>query len=152
MDVSCVSVHTRCTSPQMAGAFLRYMIRGRTVQPSLRTLQLKHSRFVFSNPMYFATFLQCTATENLDQAQNLQAWRFAVCFATQRQAMSRRILRLSHSDSAPSAAGAKTYDEDDGPSIFSSDFASEDAQPCTKPSKIKGQSAAPQKRGHNLLF
>ena len=29
----------------------------------LWTLQLKHLRVVFSNPMYFAIFLQCTVTE-----------------------------------------------------------------------------------------
>ena len=62
--------------------------------------------------------------------------------------MSRRIFHFSHTDTAPSAAGAKTDDEDDVPSIFSSDSASEDAQPFTKSSKIKGQSAAPQPRGH----
>ena len=53
--------------------------------------------------------------------------------------MSRRIFRCSHTDTAPSAAGAKTDDEDDIPSTFSSDSASEDAQPSTKSSKIKGQ-------------
>ena len=63
--------------------------------------------------------------------------------------MSRRIFRCSHTDSAPSAAGAMTNDEDDVPSIFSTDSASEDAQPSMKSSKIKGQSAAPQQRGHN---
>ena len=63
--------------------------------------------------------------------------------------MSRRICHCSHTGSAPSAAGAETEDEDDVPSIFSSDSISEDAQPSTKSSKIKGQSAAPQPRGHN---
>ena len=46
--------------------------------------------------------------------------------------MSRRIFHCSHSNSASSAVGAKMDDEDDAPSIFSTDFASEDAQPCTK--------------------
>ena len=46
--------------------------------------------------------------------------------------MSRRIFRCSHTDTAPSAAGAKTDDEDVVASIFSSDSASEDAQPSTK--------------------
>ena len=63
--------------------------------------------------------------------------------------MSRRIFHCSHTDSAQSAAGEKTYDEDDVPSIFSSDSSSEDAQPSTKSSKIKGQSAAQHPRGHN---
>ena len=53
--------------------------------------------------------------------------------------MSRRIFRFSHTESAPSAAGAKTDDGDDVPSIVSSDSASEDAQPSTKLSKIKGK-------------
>ena len=65
--------------------------------------------------------------------------------------MSRRIFCCSHTDSAPSAAGAKNNDEDDVPSIFSTDSASEDAQPSMKSSKIKGQSAAPQQRGHNWV-
>ena len=49
------------------------------------------------------------------------------------------IFRCSHTDTAPSAAEAKTDDEDDDPLIFSSDSASEDAQTSTKSSKIKGQ-------------
>ena len=62
--------------------------------------------------------------------------------------MSRRIFHFSHTDTAPSAAGAKTDDEDDIPSTFSSDSASEDAQPSTKSSKIKGQPAAEVKIAH----
>ena len=50
--------------------------------------------------------------------------------------MSRRIFHCSHSDSTPSAAGAKTDDEDCDPSKFSSDSESEDAQPSTKASTI----------------
>ena len=52
--------------------------------------------------------------------------------------MSRRIFHSSHTDPAPSAAGAMTDDGDDVPSIFPSNSASEDAQPPTKSSKIKG--------------
>ena len=109
-----------------------------TQSESLWTLQLKCSRLYSPTPyisLYFsnALWLLC----------------LAVCFATQRQAMSRRIFHCSHSNSASSAVGAKMDDEDDAPSIFSTDFASEDAQPCAKKLKIKGQSAAPQPRGHN---
>ena len=46
----------------------------------------------------------------------------AVCFAPQRQAISRRTFHCSHSDSAPSAAGAETDDGDDDPAKFSSDI------------------------------
>ena len=49
------------------------------------------------------------------------------------------IFRCSHTDTAPSAAGAKTDDKDDVPLIFSLDSASEDAQTSTKSSKIKDQ-------------
>ena len=42
-----------------------------TASELLWTLQLKRPRFVFYNPMYFATFLQCTVTENLNQVYNL---------------------------------------------------------------------------------
>ena len=44
-----------------------------TLSESLWTLrvQLKRSRVVFSNPMYFAVFLQCAVTENLIQVYNL---------------------------------------------------------------------------------
>ena len=38
---------------------------------SLWTLQLTRSRVLFSNPMYFAIFLQCTVTEKLNQVYNL---------------------------------------------------------------------------------
>ena len=44
---------------------------GATPSESPWTLQLKRSRVVFSNPMYFAIFLQCTVTENLNQVYNL---------------------------------------------------------------------------------
>ena len=37
----------------------------------LWTLQPKRSRVVFSNPMYFAIFLECAVTENLNQVYNL---------------------------------------------------------------------------------
>ena len=47
------------------------------------------------------------------------------------------IFRCSHTGTAPPAAGAKTDDEDDILSIFSSDSASEGAQTSTKSSKIK---------------
>ena len=66
--------------------------------------------------------------------------------------MSGRIFHCSHTDSAPSVAGAKTDDEDDVPSIFSSNSASEDKQPSMKSSKITGQSAALQPRGHFLFL
>ena len=42
-----------------------------TPSESLWTLQIKRSRVVFSNPMYFAIFLQCAVTENLNQVYNL---------------------------------------------------------------------------------
>ena len=42
-----------------------------TPSESLWTLQLKRSRVVFCNPMYFAIFLQCAVTENLNQVYNL---------------------------------------------------------------------------------
>ena len=82
--------------------------------------------------MYFAIFIQCAVTENLNQVYNLQALCLAVCFAPQKQAMSRRISHCSNSDQAPSAAGAKIDDEDDGPSKFSSDSETEDAQESMK--------------------
>ena len=51
----------------------------------------------------------------------------------------------------PSAAGATTNEENDGPSKFRRipTKSDEDAQPSTKPSKIKGQSWALQPRGNN---
>ena len=42
-----------------------------TQSESLWTLQLKRLRVVFSKPIYFAIFLQCTVTENLNQVYNL---------------------------------------------------------------------------------
>ena len=42
-----------------------------TPSESLWTLQLNRSRVEFSNPMYFAIFLQCSMTENLNQVYNL---------------------------------------------------------------------------------
>ena len=65
--------------------------------------------------------------------------------------MSRQLVHCSHSDSAPSSAGAKTCGEDNDPFkfVFPTDFASDDAQPRTKPSKIKVRSVAQQQRGHN---
>ena len=76
MDVPCVSVHSRCTTSHMAGAYTLsfFEIRGgdrATPSESLWTLQIKRSRVVFSNPMYFAIFLQCGVTENLNQVYNL---------------------------------------------------------------------------------
>ena len=44
---------------------------GATPSESLWTLQLKRSRVVFSNLMYFAIFLQNAVTENLNQVYNL---------------------------------------------------------------------------------
>ena len=68
MDVPCVSVHSRRTTSHMAGA---YTLSRATPSESLWTLQIKRSRVVFSNPMYFAIFLQCAVTENLNQVYNL---------------------------------------------------------------------------------
>ena len=86
--------------------------------------------------------------KKFESSAQLVGFVLAICFAPQRLAKSRRIFHCSHSDSAPSAAGAKT-DDDDCPSKFSRDSESEDAQKSTKPSRIKGQSAASQPRGHN---
>ena len=52
--------------------------------------------------------------------------------------MSRLIFHCSHTDSAPSAAGAKIDDENDDASKFSSNSVSEDAQQSTKLSEIMG--------------
>ena len=56
-----------------------------------------------------------------------------LCTIEANNAPAWRIFHCSHTDSAPSAAGAKTYDVDDVPlaSKFSLDSPSEDAQPST---------------------
>ena len=66
--------------------------------------------------------------------------------------MSRRTFHSSHSDSALSAVGAETNEEDDCPAKFSSDSESEGAQPSTKPLKVKDQSAAQQLTGYNCTW
>ena len=78
MDVSCVSVHLTCTISHMAGTYTLSFFENQdkgddhaTPSESLWTLQIKRSRVVFSNPMYFAIFLQCAVTENLNQVYNL---------------------------------------------------------------------------------
>ena len=72
LDVSCVAVHSRCKTSHMAASgaytlsFFRDTGEDRAIpSESLWTLQLKHSRVEFSNPMYFAIFLLCSVSTAL---------------------------------------------------------------------------------------
>ena len=118
---------------------------------SLLTLQLKCSKIVvFSNWCYSDVFCYnspVSSDQNFESSVQLVGFEFGSLLCTTEA--SNVQVNLPLFPHWFSSFWAMADDKDNVPSIFSADSASEDAQPSTKSSKIKGQSAAKQPRGYN---
>ena len=141
MNVSCVSVHSRCISLHMAGAYTLSFLetRGGPCNPVCVALDSPTTMFKDCILQPDVSCYISPVRRNRKFESNVQlvgvVFGSLLC-TTEARNVQVNLLLFPHWFSSI-CWRAKTDDEDDVPSIFSSDSASDDAQQSMKSSKIK---------------